>query len=59
MDSKIQGNTFPLFKVLGKVLGYSGGIFVDSWGYSGAILRYFTLSYDMLRYFTLFYLVVP
>ena len=69
MDSKIQGKTLPFFEVLGKVLGESGGILEEFWGYfplKHAILRYITLFSGsithfpgILRYFTLYYSRLP
>ena len=45
MDSKNQENNFAFFEVLGKVLGESGGILMDSWGSFPLFYAMFTLFY--------------
>ena len=54
MDSKNQGTTLPFLRFWEEV-----------WGYSGTVLRYFTLFWyitlfsAILHYFMLFYSILP
>ena len=47
---KKSKKNLAFFQVLGKVLGYLGGVLVDFWGY-------FPSFYVTVRYITLFYVI--
>ena len=57
MDSKMYGRTWPLFEVLGEVLGYFRLILIDFW--DSFPLFHAILHYITLRYVTIFHIILP